>query len=81
MKSWDGLERSAAVPEKPRRFLVRRVLSATFVTLVILAGIDTIVPESKSWLYPHSWRSLSESSTANETKKPFDWSQVCTCPT
>jgi hypothetical protein len=50
MKSWNGLEEDATAPVKTRRIRIWwRVLSATFVTLVCLAAVDTIIPEWKSW--------------------------------
>ncbi|KNG46504.1 alpha beta hydrolase fold-1 [Stemphylium lycopersici] len=49
MKSWNGLD-DAAAPVQPRRTQVRwRALSATFVTLVCLAAVDTIFPGLKTW--------------------------------
>ncbi|KAI4631998.1 uncharacterized protein J4E87_002706 [Alternaria ethzedia] len=50
MKSWNGLE-DATAPVKPRRTPTRwrALLSATFVTLVCLAAVDTIFPELKNW--------------------------------
>jgi hypothetical protein len=68
MKSWNGLE-DAAAPINLQRIRWRAV-SATFVTLVCLAAVDTIFPELKNW----------DGSFLNKGpavyNAPFDWSQV-----
>lgn len=57
------------LPAKPRRDFVRwRALTATFVTLVVLAGVDTIFPRLKYWS-PSDWRN-------KPAAKPFQWSDV-----
>lgn len=72
MKSWNELD-GAAAPVKPRRDPVRwRALTATFVTLVVLAALDTIFPELKNWS-PPKWS--THSGFEHETKA-FQWSQV-----
>ncbi len=68
MKNWDTLD-GAVLPAKPRRDFVRwRALTATFVTLVVLAGVDTIFPRLKYWS-PSDWRN-------KPAAKPFQWSDV-----
>jgi hypothetical protein len=71
MKSWNGLEEDATAPVKTRRIRIWwRVLSATFVTLVCLAAVDTILPGLKSW----------DPSFLNKEPAPryasFEWSEV-----
>ncbi|CBX95435.1 hypothetical protein IAQ61_004261 [Plenodomus lingam] len=76
MKSGNGLETVTAPTFKPQRPLIQRVLSATFVTLVILAGLDTVFPDAKHCLTPTSWSSVSQSSGTHALLEPFDWSQI-----
>lgn len=75
MKSWNVLE-TAAAPPKPQRSPVRRLLSATFVTLVILAGLDTVFPDVKNKITPPSWGSVLQPSSLHFPPEPFDWSQI-----
>lgn len=72
MKSWNGVE-DATAPVKPRRTPTRwRALSATFVTLVCLAAVDTIFPELKNWDLSLS---LDEEPALHHAA--FEWSKVC----
>ncbi|KAL1794781.1 hypothetical protein ACET3X_006597 [Alternaria dauci] len=71
MKSWNGSE-GATAPVKPRRTPTRwRALSATFVTLVCLAAVDTIFPELKNWDL-----SLSLDNEPALHHAAFDWSKI-----
>ncbi|KAF7675003.1 alpha beta hydrolase fold-1 [Alternaria burnsii] len=71
MKSWNGLE-DATAPVKPRRTPTRwRALSATFVTLVCLAAVDTIFPELKNWDL-----SLSLDKEPALHHAAFEWSKI-----
>jgi hypothetical protein len=70
MKSWNELD-DATPPVKRRRIQGRwRALSATFVTLVCLAAVDTIFPNLKNW----DPSSLKEEPAPQFT--PFEWSEV-----
>jgi hypothetical protein len=72
MKSWNGLE-DATAPVKPGRTPTRwRALSATFVTLVCLAAVDTIFPELKAW----DLSSVLDKTPALHNAA-FEWSEVC----
>ncbi|KAH7399269.1 TAP-like protein-domain-containing protein [Pyrenochaeta sp. MPI-SDFR-AT-0127] len=72
MKSWSELD-AAAAPVKPHRDPVRwRALTATFVTLVVLAGLDTIFTELKNSSLP-AWTSHPQ---FEHTAEPFKWSQI-----
>lgn len=67
MKSWDGLEDAAAPAQPPRAQVRWRAWSATFVTLVVLAGLDAVFPDLKNALrYPGSGYAAT----------PFEWSEV-----
>jgi hypothetical protein len=75
MKSWNGLEdATATAPVKPGRAPMRwrALLSATFVTLVCLAAVDTIFPELKSW----DLSSFLDNGPALHDAS-FEWSEVC----
>ena len=73
MKSWNGLE-GATAPVKPGRTPTRwrALLSATFVTLVCLAAVDTIFPELKNW----DLSSFLDIEPALHDAA-FEWSEVC----
>ena len=64
-KSWNGLE-DATAPVKTRW----RAVSATFVTLVCLAAVDTIFPGLKNW----DASFLNKEPVLHDA--PFDWSKV-----
>ncbi|KAG9188660.1 hypothetical protein G6011_07365 [Alternaria panax] len=71
MKSWNGLE-DATAPVKPQQTPMRwRALSATFVTLVCLAAVDTIFPELKNWNFSSSLG--KEPALRHAT---FEWSEI-----
>ncbi|KAJ4372202.1 hypothetical protein N0V83_003976 [Neocucurbitaria cava] len=76
MKSWNGLE-DVAPPARPPRTQVRwRALTATFVTIVVLAGIDTIFPELKNISPPDFFGLPGSHPSYNDVAKPFEWSQI-----
>ncbi|KAF1839952.1 uncharacterized protein K460DRAFT_390178 [Cucurbitaria berberidis CBS 394.84] len=75
MKSWTGFE-DAVPPLQPRRTEVRwRALTATFVTMVVLAGVDTVFPELKHWSPPF-WNHDSNRPGSRYAVKPFKWSEI-----
>lgn len=76
MKSWNGLE-NVAPPARPPRTQVRwRALTATFVTIAVLAGLDTIFPELKNISPPDLFSLPGSYPSYNHVAKPFEWSQV-----
>ncbi|USP77260.1 uncharacterized protein yc1106_04534 [Curvularia clavata] len=71
MKTWNGSD-DAAAPIKPRRSRTcRTTLSATFVTLVCLAAVDTISPAFKKWPL-----SLFAGDRAVSHAPAFDWDEI-----
>lgn len=72
MKSWNG---HGDVPAAPQRAPAgNRFLTAIFVSLIIIAGLDTVVPSLKHRLIPEP--SKQPQTGADDASKPFEWSQV-----
>ncbi|CAE7202493.1 hypothetical protein PTNB73_05715 [Pyrenophora teres f. teres] len=71
MKNWNGLDNAAAPVEHPRPKVRWRALSATLVTLVCFAAVDTIFPALKSWKIPFvPWTQVASHHAA------FEWNEI-----
>ncbi|KAF1944112.1 alpha/beta-hydrolase [Clathrospora elynae] len=73
MKSWiDGLDDAAAPVKPPRTQVQWRALSATFVTLVCLAALNTIFPGLKN----RDFAFLDHESAPRSRYTAFEWSEI-----
>lgn len=72
MKSWNG---HGNAPAAPRRASAGNCfLTAVFVSLIIIAGLDTIFPSLKHRFVPEPGRQPQPGT--DDASKPFEWSQV-----
>ncbi|CAO2656749.1 Nn.00g055520.m01.CDS01 [Neocucurbitaria sp. VM-36] len=76
MKSWNGLEDVEAPAQRPRTQVRWRALTATFVTMAVLAGIDTIFPGLKNLSPQDFYNSPGSYPSYKHVAKPFEWSQI-----
>ena len=72
MKNWNGLDNAAAPVEHPRSKVRWHALTATFVTLVCFAAVDTIFPALKRWKIPF----VPDTELASHAAA-FEWNEVC----
>jgi hypothetical protein len=72
MKSWNGQGDAPAVPR--RAPTGNRFLTVVFVSLIIIAGLDTVFPSLKHLVIPEPGR--QPQTGIDDASKPFEWSQV-----
>jgi hypothetical protein len=72
MKSWNGHNDAPAAPR--RTPAGNRFLTAVFVSLVVIAGLDTVFPSLKHHFIPEPARQPQPGT--DDASKPFEWSQV-----
>jgi hypothetical protein len=71
MKSWNGRGDARIAPRWASAS--NRLLTAVFVSLIIVAGLDTVFPSLKHRFIPPPGKSQSGTGDAFES---FEWSQV-----